>query len=307
MHPTVLQLPYAALRGLQHTLRKRLPSRAHKTNRRDSSNVAELLCGLLLLPLLAAVPAQAQVFTGNLTLRTQAEVDAFTYPEVTGTLWISGGDEITSLAALHTLTTVGKDVFIRDNDALTNLDGLNNITTVGDDLTIAINPALTSLDGLSNLTAVKEFLSIEHNDALHSCNCGVGGLLASGGVMGAIAVGDNLPGCNSTHEILAGTCDTATAVAPLADQPRHVTLDDYYPNPFNSQTTLRLTLPVPQHVHLAVYDLMGREVAVLLDDDLPDGRHEVIFEADGLPSGLYVARLRTDEKTIRMQQMLLVK
>ncbi len=125
--------------------------------------------------------------------------------------------------------------------------------------------------------------------------------------MGSITIGNNLPGCNSADEILATTCGTQTAIEDLADLPQHVTLDGNYPNPFNPQTTLRFALPVQQHVRLSVYDLIGREVAVLLDDDLPGGRHEVVFEAAGLPSGLYLARLRADENTLLIQQMLLIK
>ena len=50
-------------------------------------------------------------------------------------------------------------------------------------------------------------------------------------------------------------------------------------------------MPVAQHVRLVVYDVMGREVARLIDGALPAGQHRATWDASGLPSGLYLYRL----------------
>jgi len=65
-----------------------------------------------------------------------------------------------------------------------------------------------------------------------------------------------------------------------------------YPNPFNPQTTLRFTLPEEAHVRLTVYDVLGREIMVLVDGTRLAGTHEGHFDGSRLPSGIYVYRLR---------------
>ncbi|MEM6646565.1 MAG: T9SS type A sorting domain-containing protein [Bacteroidota bacterium] len=80
------------------------------------------------------------------------------------------------------------------------------------------------------------------------------------------------------------------------EQPGQIRLEANYPNPFNPSTVLRFTLPTAQQVRLAVYDALGREVAVVRDGVLAAGTHEATFEAAGLPSGLYLYRLQADQQ-----------
>ena len=63
------------------------------------------------------------------------------------------------------------------------------------------------------------------------------------------------------------------------------------PNPFSSQAVLRFTLPAPTLVRVAVYDALGREVAVLVDGALVAGAHDAEFNARGLSTGTYLYRL----------------
>ena len=88
--------------------------------------------------------------------------------------------------------------------------------------------------------------------------------------------------------------------------PAEVTLSANYPNPFNPETTIRYALPQAGNVHLAVYDLLGHEVAVLVDQSKPAGNHTVRFGAGNLPSGLYVYRLHAGDDAI-VRTMMLVK
>ncbi|MEZ4701041.1 MAG: T9SS type A sorting domain-containing protein [Rhodothermales bacterium] len=64
-----------------------------------------------------------------------------------------------------------------------------------------------------------------------------------------------------------------------------------YPNPFASDTRLAFSLAEPGPVRLAVYDLMGRPVAVLADGTMPAGEHAVNFNGAALPAGVYFCRL----------------
>ncbi|MEM1041194.1 MAG: T9SS type A sorting domain-containing protein [Bacteroidota bacterium] len=124
-----------------------------------------------LLALLActADPVAAQVCNGDITLETQAEVDAFDCAEVTGNLFIAGfldNTSITDLSPLSNLASVGGDINISENDALASLDGLDGIASVDGNLRISLNDALASLDGLDNITSVGGGLLIDINDAL---------------------------------------------------------------------------------------------------------------------------------------------
>ena len=64
-----------------------------------------------------------------------------------------------------------------------------------------------------------------------------------------------------------------------------------YPNPAAGGATLRFDLPEAASVRLGVYDLLGREVARLVDGDVAGGRHEAVLDARALASGVYVVRL----------------
>jgi hypothetical protein len=68
-------------------------------------------------------------------------------------------------------------------------------------------------------------------------------------------------------------------------------LEQNYPNPFNPSTVVRYSVPAASRVKLAVYDLLGREVALLVDGETPAGIHSAEFSAAGLPSGVYIARM----------------
>lgn len=65
-----------------------------------------------------------------------------------------------------------------------------------------------------------------------------------------------------------------------------------YPNPFNSSTVINFQLPSSTPVSLRIYDFLGREVAVLLNDVEETGTHEVVWDATSLSSGVYVCRLK---------------
>lgn len=85
----------------------------------------------------------------------------------------------------------------------------------------------------------------------------------------------------------------STAGEAEAELPSGYALEPNYPNPFNPATTIEYALPTTSEVRIAVYDVLGRVVRVLEDGVLPAGRHRVMFDATGLASGVYVARLET--------------
>jgi hypothetical protein len=73
--------------------------------------------------------------------------------------------------------------------------------------------------------------------------------------------------------------------------PDQFSLDGCFPNPFNAKTTVRFVLPQAEDVELVIYDLLGRKVKVLISNSLKNGKHEVIWDAGNLSSGVYFLRM----------------
>lgn len=81
-------------------------------------------------------------------------------------------------------------------------------------------------------------------------------------------------------------------------------LDQNFPNPFNPATTIRFRIASPDLVTLRVFDMLGREVATLVNERLEPGSYARVFHAEGLASGVYVLRLRTGGATLARKMIL---
>jgi hypothetical protein len=97
-----------------------------------------------------------------------------------------------------------------------------------------------------------------------------------------------------------------TGLNPTANLPAEFSLEQNYPNPFNPSTTIMYQLPRSSMVRLSVYDVLGREVAVLVDERKNAGSYEVKFDAVGLASGVYLYRLQAGEY-VGTKKLLLIK
>lgn len=137
-----------------------------------------------------------------------------------------------------------------------------------------------------------------------------GGVIDSDGVYIAgettgefvVTATDPATGLSGTARVGNGV---AVAVEEAGDVPEAFHLAPNYPNPFNAETTIAFTLPQPARVRLAVYDVLGREVAVLVDDALPPGTHQARFDASRLASGVYFYRLAADRSSQTRTMLLL--
>jgi len=105
--------------------------------------------------------------------------------------------------------------------------------------------------------------------------------------------------------VIRHPCVGAAVDEPLATTPSQFFLDQNYPNPFNPVTELRFGLAEGGAVSLRVFDLLGREVVVLIHDSRPPGVYEVSFDGSGLPAGLYFYTMTTPEGTLSRKMMLL--
>ncbi len=85
----------------------------------------------------------------------------------------------------------------------------------------------------------------------------------------------------------------ASAVEMLSQEiPERFVLEQNYPNPFNPRTVINYQIPISGRADLRVYDLLGKEVAVLVDKDQLPGAYKVTWDASGLATGVYLYRLQ---------------
>ena len=82
------------------------------------------------------------------------------------------------------------------------------------------------------------------------------------------------------------------ASVPPAAMPQAFSLEQNYPNPLNPVTTIRFALARAVNVNLTIYDILGRRVAVLVDESMGAGNHDVKFDGTGLASGVYFYRIQ---------------
>ncbi|MCX6141740.1 MAG: T9SS type A sorting domain-containing protein, partial [Ignavibacteriales bacterium] len=90
------------------------------------------------------------------------------------------------------------------------------------------------------------------------------------------------------------------------DVPRELRLEQNYPNPFNPSTRIAFSIPNTASVRLCILDLLGREVAVLVDGQRPPGTYEVQWVATTHPSGIYICRIQAGD-LVQMRKMALIK
>ncbi|MGB5849855.1 MAG: T9SS type A sorting domain-containing protein [Ignavibacteriaceae bacterium] len=91
---------------------------------------------------------------------------------------------------------------------------------------------------------------------------------------------------------------------------QNYTLSQNYPNPFNPSTIIKFTIPIGVSsfnslTTLKVYDILGKQVTTLVNDELPEGEYEVTFDASSLSSGIYFYQMITGSNVLTKQMVLL--
>lgn len=121
--------------------------------------------------------------------------------------------------------------------------------------------------------------------------------------------------CISNNYIFAST-GTSVYRRPLSELtginlisseiPSEFNLEQNYPNPFNPSTNIKFQIPKSGFVNMVIYDILGCEMATLVNEELKPGTYEVSWDAANYPSGVYFYRIKTPEN-IEVKKMILIK
>jgi len=114
---------------------------------------------------------------------------------------------------------------------------------------------------------------------------------------------------NTTDTIVNFTLDTCSVIGiqtVSSEVPSNFLLNQNYPNPFNPRTVIGFSIPSAGFVQLRVYDILGREVEVLVTQHLERGKYKVMFDGGRLPSGIYFYTL-TSRDFSQTKKMILIK
>ncbi len=104
---------------------------------------------------------------------------------------------------------------------------------------------------------------------------------------------------------------TSVEEIPSAVVPKEFRLEQNFPNPFNPSTTIQFALPGQAEVTIKLYDLLGREVATLVNEEYQPGEYKLLFEAGELASGVYFYRIQAKDSSgkgfVRTRKLTLLK
>jgi hypothetical protein len=111
-------------------------------------------------------------------------------------------------------------------------------------------------------------------------------------------------------------CFETSVLTGIADQmnssvPHEFSLSQNYPNPFNPSTEIRYSVPAVSVVKLSIYNILGQEVATLVNEQMQPGNYSIQWDASRMSSGLYFIRLSAQTETgrpfLQTRKMLLTK
>ena len=193
--------------------------------------------------------------------------------------------------------------------------GANAVTPSGQN--IVANLSANSVPGfVKNPTTGYGYITINALQAAAKASLGTNGNTTSAGAVRNYqecvkSLLDNLN--NNIQPVVSTTpCPVSFGKSRISEEetvtaiPEHFALKQNYPNPFNPVTTIQYDLPMNSFVTLKVYDVLGKEVATLYNDEQSAGFQSVEFDASNLPSGMYFYRLTAGTFT-EIKKMLLLK
>jgi hypothetical protein len=206
--------------------------------------------------------------------------------KVCGDLYLINNYNLSSISGLESLDSIGGALNIWGNISLKNLVGLDSLHSVGGFLGIAHNDSLTTLSGLDNMDSDSvEYLYVIYNGLLSDCAVNsICDYIAF--PSGSIEIHDNDTSCNSPEEVELAC---SVGVGEPADSSRRSAVT-CYPNPAFGHVFFDFNLQTQSEVNLSVFNSMGQLVAIILDESLEKGDHQIVWNAGGFPAGIYFYR-----------------
>jgi hypothetical protein len=164
---------------------------------------------------------------------------------------------------------------------------------------------------ISVTTGSGKFISLDNArtmeaKAAYVRSTGIGGMIIwelGGGYRASLPAGQRDELLQAVKKAFFGQ---PTGVGPTSPAPLEFVLEPNFPNPFNPTTSIHYQLSAIGDVSLKVYDLLGREVAVLVNERKEPGSYTVTFDAASLSSGVYLYRL-TAGSFVETRKMILVR
>jgi hypothetical protein len=141
-----------------------------------------------------------------------------------------------------------------------------------------------------------ELTADEHTLAIAYCE--------NGARLDKICISNYAYGPEGMGEEAENVCDL-TDIINFMEVPDRYALGQNYPNPFNSSTEISYNLPEKSFVTLIVYDVLGREILTLVDEEKPAGTYRINFNAAGLGSGVYFYQLKAKNFKEKKKMMLI--
>jgi len=200
-----------------------------------------------------------------------------------------GNMALTSFNGLVSLDSIGANLEIHNNSNLIGLTGLDSLTFIGGDFSIVINTSLLSLTGIDSVDAGSiNNLEIKYNFSLSDCDAqSICEYLASPN--GAITIAANDTGCDNQQEV-QDDCDSITSVSEIIAEETFT----ISPNPLESTSVIKYTIPYKSPVTIKIFDLTGVEIKTLVNETQQKGKQQIIFFTGDLPTGIYFCVLKTN-------------
>jgi len=105
--------------------------------------------------------------------------------------------------------------------------------------------------------------------------------------------------------VLYTTSGGLTPFEPISSEiPEKFELKQNYPNPFNPETNIEFTLPESDYLKLSVFDITGKEIEMLVDQQLRSGTYKVLWNASSYPSGVYFYSIYTKSFSVTRKMIL---
>ena len=203
-----------------------------------------------------------------------------------------------------------KAIAMWDGNSWHNLGGGIN----GNVMSLSINHQMLYVSGLFSSAGITN----ANNIAVYNISNGIWSSLGSGlnGLAFVVAASGNdvwtggyftLAG-NKPSFLFGHYSQTITSVKTESKIFNTFELNQNYPNPFNPSTNITFSIPHQSHVIIKVYDILGRKVATLVNNELSSGKHKIVWNADKFSSGVYFYQLNVkNENKIITKKMLLLK